>query len=715
MKTRPVLGVIACERSVNGEAAQVVMQRYLRAALQYADCSALIVPSLPDLVDADDLAGRLDGLLLTGSPSNIEPHRYGAGDAGEGPFDPSRDEMAAQLVEAMLARGRPVFGICRGLQEINVLLGGTLRRDLSAPDATLAHHAPEGAQLAAMFAHEHPVTLARDGILARALGAETLTVNSVHYQGVERLAPGLRAEAHAADGVVEAVSGQVGGAPVLAVQWHPEWKTDDNVQSQAFFRMLGCALRGEALEPDNDRGGRYDIAELRRQDLAHHLPSFQDYKLMEELGGARIITRAEGSTLYDGDDNAILDGMAGLWCVQVGYGREELAEVARRQIVELSYYNNFFRTATPPTVQLAAKIASLLGGRLQHVFFSNSGSEANDTVVRLVRYYWDLKGEPTRKTIIARHNAYHGSTVAGASLGGMTYMHVQGDLPIPGVARIMQPYAFEEGFGEDPVRFAARAAQALEDKILELGPENVAAFIGEPVQGAGGVIIPPEGYWPRIEAICRKYGVLLVMDEVITGYGRLGAWFGHHHFGVQPDLVSMAKGLSSGYLPIAATAVSAEIIDTLKAAHEDFSHGYTYSGHPVAAAVALRNIEIIEREGLVERTAQETAPALAAMLKKVAEHPLVGEARSIGLMGAVEIVAERGANRRFPGNAGAAAALVRDECIARGLMVRAVRDSIIMCPPLVITLAEIADLGRVLCAALDAAAVQLRKQEELTP
>lgn len=458
-----------------------------------------------------------------------------------------------------------------------------------------------------------------------------------------------------------------------------------------------------------DMPKNYDIAELRRLDLAHHLPSFQNYQFMEELGGSRIITRGEGSTIYDGDGAAILDGMAGLWCVQIGYGRRELADVAHAQMLELGFYNNFFRTATPPTILLAAKIASLLGGELQHVMFNNSGSEANDTVMRLVRYYWDLKQQPHRKTIIARHNAYHGSTVAGASLGGMTYMHVQGDLPIPGIARIMQPYHFGEGFGEDPHDFAMRAAQALEDQIIALGPETVAAFIAEPVQGAGGVVIPPDGYWARIEAICRKYGVLLVADEVITGFGRLGRWFGHQYYGFTPDIVSMAKGLSSGYQPISATAVSREIIATLKAANDDFSHGFTYSGHPVAAAVGLRNIEIIEREGLVERTERETGPALAAAMASVGEHPLVGEARTIGLLGALEIVAEPGTNQRFGGVDGLAAPIIRDECVARGLMVRAVRDTIVMSPPLVITLEEIERMRTILLAALDAAWPQLKQ------
>jgi len=448
----------------------------------------------------------------------------------------------------------------------------------------------------------------------------------------------------------------------------------------------------------------YDIAELRRLDVAHHLPAQASYRLIRDLGGSRIITRAEGSTIWDGDGNAILDGMAGLWCVDVGYGRKELAEVAYQQMLELPYYNSFFRTATAPAVELAAKIAGLLGGELQHVFFNSSGSESNDTVFRLVRTYWAIKGQKQRTVFISRRNAYHGSTVAGASLGGMSFMHVQGGLPIPGIEHVMQPYLFGEGFGEDPDAFAARAAQEVEDRILAVGPDKVAAFIGEPVQGAGGVIIPPPGYWPRVEAICRKYGILLVSDEVITGFGRLGEWFGFQKFGFRPDLVSMAKGLSSGYLPISATGVSREIVETLRSVDDDFVHGYTYSGHPVSAAVALRNIEILERERLVDRVRDDIGPYYAEALKRLDHHRLVGETRSMGLIGAVEIVSRKGTNRRFGGAEGKAGPLVRDACIARGLMVRAIRDSIVMCPPFVITREEVDRMVAIIAAALDDAA-----------
>jgi putrescine aminotransferase len=452
----------------------------------------------------------------------------------------------------------------------------------------------------------------------------------------------------------------------------------------------------------------HELAELRRLDVAHHLPGQSDYRLQAELGGSRIIVRAEGSTIHDADGNAILDGMAGLWCVDVGYGREELARAAYEQMLQLPYYNTFFKTASVPAVRLATELAARLGGELSHLFFNSSGSEAVDTALRLARHYWTVKGQPQRRIFISRWNAYHGSTVAGASLGGMKAMHAQGGLPIAGIEHVMQPYPFGDGYGEDPAKFALRAAAALEERILKVGAENVAAFIGEPVQGAGGVIIPPPGYWQQIEAICRKYAILLVSDEVICGFGRLGRWFGFQHFGVRPDIVTMAKGLSSGYLPISATAVAAPIVATLREAGGEFVHGYTYSGHPTCAAVALKNLEIIVRERLVERTALDSGPYLAAALGRLRSHRLVGEARSLGLIGAVEIVARPGSNARFAGKEGSAGPLVRDICIRRGLMVRAIRDSLVFCPPLIITHAEIDRLVDTIGLALDEAEPALR-------
>jgi putrescine aminotransferase len=459
------------------------------------------------------------------------------------------------------------------------------------------------------------------------------------------------------------------------------------------------------------RRPNYDIDALRRLDVAHHLPAQADYKLIAEQGGSRIITRAEGSTIYDGEGHALLDFMAGLWCVNVGYGREELARAAYEQMLELPYYNTFFKTATPPAIELAAKLAQKMGGTLSHVFFNNSGSEAVDTIFRLTRHYWTLMGEPQRRIFISRQNAYHGSTVAGASLGGMKAMHAQGGLPIPGIEHVMQPYPFGEGFGEDPALFLERVVGAIEERILSVGAEHVAAFIGEPVQGAGGVIIPPADYWTRVEALCRKYGILLICDEVICGFGRLGHWFGHHHYGIQPDMIAMAKGLSSGYLPISATGVAGHIVDVLKEKGGEFVHGFTYSGHPTCAAVALKNIEILEREDLITRTREVTGPYLAAALAALKDHPVVGEIRTLGLIGAIEIVAEKGTNRRFTEEGGGAALVLRDLCIKNGLMVRAIRDSIVFSPPLVITHGEIDCFVEILRRSLIEA---LPKMRELT-
>jgi putrescine aminotransferase len=447
----------------------------------------------------------------------------------------------------------------------------------------------------------------------------------------------------------------------------------------------------------------YDIAELRRLDVAHHLPAQADYGLLQRMGGSRIIVRSDGCWIHDGDGNVLLDAMAGLWCVQVGHGREELAKAAYDQMIELAYYNTFFKTAAPPTVQLAAKVAGLLGEPFSHVFFNNSGSEAVDTALRMARWYWQARGEPERTVLIGRVNGYHGSTIAGVSMGGMGAMRAQGGPWVPDIEHIIQPYAFE-AVGEDADAFGLRAAAALEEKILEVGPERVAAFMGEPVQGAGGVIIPPSTYWPAVEAICRKYGILLICDEVINGFGRLGEWFGFQHFGVTPDLVTMAKGISSGYLPISAVGVAAHVVETLRAADTDFVHGYTYSGHPTCAAVALKNLEIIEREDLVRRTREVSGPYLAQALAALADHALVGETRSLGLIGAVELVADKATRARFGDKPGQAGPIVRDLCIANGLMIRVIRDTMVMSPPLTISLGEIDQLVGIIRRSLDEAA-----------
>lgn len=446
----------------------------------------------------------------------------------------------------------------------------------------------------------------------------------------------------------------------------------------------------------------------QQQGAEHMLHPFGDSGAIGREG-ARIITRAEGVTLWDSEGNAYLDAFAGLWCVNLGYGRQELVDVASQQMAQLPYYNLFFKSATPPAVELARVLSEIAPAHINHTFFTNSGSEANDTVVRMVRRYWDLKGQPTKKTIIGRHNGYHGSTVAGASLGGMSHMHAQGDLPIPGIAHIRQPYWYGEGGDMTPDAFGRVAAQALEDKILELGPEHVAAFIAEPIQGAGGIIIPPATYWPDIERIVKQYDLLLVVDEVICGFGRTGQWFGSDYYGLTPDLMSIAKGLSSGYLPIGGVMVADRVAEVIKASGGEFNHGFTYSGHPVCAAVALENIRILREEGIVNRVRQETAPYLQAQLQTLADHPLVGEVRGVGMLGAVELVQDTVSRRRYP-EEGRVGTLCRDYALQQGLVLRATGDTMLMSPPLIIKPEEIDELVRKTRAALDQTQAQLEKE-----
>ncbi len=426
------------------------------------------------------------------------------------------------------------------------------------------------------------------------------------------------------------------------------------------------------------------------QDLSrdHHLAPFSDYKQLHEKG-PRVITKAQGVHLWDSEGNKILDGMAGLWCVAVGYGREELAEAASKQMRELPYYNLFFQTAHPPALELAKAISDVAPAGMSHVFFTGSGSEGNDTVLRLVRHYWALKGKPQKKVIIGRVNGYHGSTVAGASLGGMSGMHEQGDLPIPGIVHIPQPYWFGEGGDKTPEAFGIWAAEQLEQKILEVGVDNVAAFIAEPIQGAGGVIIPPDSYWPKVKEILARYDILFVADEVICGFGRTGEWFGSDYYGLKPDLMTIAKGLTSGYIPMGGVIVRDEVVKVLNEGG-DFNHGFTYSGHPVAAAVGLENLRILRDEKIVEKVREETAPYLQKRLRELNDHPLVGEVRGLGMLGAIELVKDKATRTRYEGKA--VGMICRQFCFDNGLIMRAVGDTMIIAPPLVISREEIDEL-----------------------
>ena len=440
-------------------------------------------------------------------------------------------------------------------------------------------------------------------------------------------------------------------------------------------------------------------AEWQELDREHHLHPFTDHKELYAQR-SRIISRADGVYIYDADGKKILDGMSGLWCVNAGYGRQELIDAASRQLQQLPYYNNFFQCTHPPAVELASILKQVSQPQFNRVFFTGSGSESNDTIVRMVRTYWDLMGQPERHTIISRKNAYHGSTVAAASLGGMAPMHKQSGLPIPGIVHVEQPYWFGSDRTMPPDEFGLAAARSIEDKINELGADKVAAFIGEPVQGAGGVIIPPDSYWPEVQRICDEYGILLISDEVITGFGRLGEWFGADYFGTTPDFMPFAKGVSSGYLPLGGVMVSDRVADVIIEKAGEFAHGYTYSGHPVACAVAIANIELLQREGLVDRIKGDIGPYLQGRWAKLAEHPLVGETRMVGLMGALELVKSKDPVERFPGKQGVGT-ICRDFLVNGGLVMRAVGDTIICAPPFTLSHAEADELIEKAWAALD--------------
>jgi putrescine aminotransferase len=428
-------------------------------------------------------------------------------------------------------------------------------------------------------------------------------------------------------------------------------------------------------------------ASLRARDARHHLHPFSDMAAVN-AEGTRIITRAHGVWLHDVDGREYLDGFSGLWNVAVGYGRHEIADAVHAQMLELPFYNNFFKSSNIPVIELAELLAELAPG-FTRTFFTNSGSEGNDTVIRMVRHYWQRRGKPAKTHFVGRRNGYHGSTIGGASLGGMAPMHAQGGLPIPGVIHVAQPWWWGEGGDRSPAEFGLWAAHEVGRAIDEVGAENVAAFIGEPVQGAGGVIVPPDTYWPEVERICRARDVLLVSDEVICGFGRLGTWFGCQHFGVTPDLMTIAKGLTSGYLPMGGVMVSEAFAEILTAGG-DFNHGYTTSGHPACAAAALANLAIIRRENLVERVRDVIGPYLATRWKALADHPLVGEARMVGMIGALELTPDKALRARFA-EAGVIGTFCRDVAYRAGLVLRATGDCMLIAPPFVLSEAE-ADL-----------------------
>jgi putrescine aminotransferase len=440
--------------------------------------------------------------------------------------------------------------------------------------------------------------------------------------------------------------------------------------------------------------------EWRDLDALHHLHPFSNHKSLRGVG-ARVIVKGDGPYIWDSEGNRILDGMAGLWTTNIGYGRVELADAARDQMIELPFYNTFFKTTHPPVIALSKKLAELTPPHINQVFYGSSGSESNDTAIRLIRHYWALKGEPSRRIIISRKQAYHGSTIAAGSMGGMSHMHQHSYPVYEGFRHIMDPYWYGEGKdGESLEEFGLRAAKALEDEILAVGPENVAAFAAEPVQGAGGVKIAPSTYWPAVQKIIDKYGILFLADEVITGFGRVGTWFASEYYGIKPNLITFAKAATSGYLPLSGLLVDDKIVEALLGHDDDFNHGYTFAGHPVACAVALKNLEIMEQDKLVPRVKEYGAPALAKMLAKFKDHPLVGEVRSVGLLGAIELVADKRTRRRFD-NPGRVGLMCRDHFFREGFIMRAVFDTMVCAPPLIWGDEQFAEAERVIGKALD--------------
>ncbi|KZC97417.1 aspartate aminotransferase family protein [Oceanibaculum pacificum] len=447
------------------------------------------------------------------------------------------------------------------------------------------------------------------------------------------------------------------------------------------------------------------------RDIAHHLHPYTNLKV-HETEGPLVITRGKGVYVYDEDGKDYLEAMAGLWSASLGFSEPRLVDAAVKQLKELPYYHTFTHKSHLPSIDLAEKLKSVAPVPMSKVIFQNSGSEANDTVVKLVWYYHNAIGKPEKKKIISRIKAYHGVTVASASLTGLPNNHRDFDLPIANILHADCPhyYRFAQD-GESEEDFATRLADNLEKLILKEGPETVGGFIAEPIMGAGGVIVPPKTYFEKIQAVLQKYDVLFIVDEVICGFGRTGNYWGSQTFDLKPDMLSCAKALSSSYLPISAVMVNEKVYQAMVVESEKigvFGHGYTYSGHPVCAAVALETLKIYEERNIVEHV-QQVGPRMQAGLRKFLDHPLVGEVRGTGLIGAVEMVQDKKSRASFDPKLGLGAKLAKI-AQANGLIVRAIGDSIAFTPPLVITEAEIDDMLARMKKSLDEALAWLDEQ-----
>jgi len=440
----------------------------------------------------------------------------------------------------------------------------------------------------------------------------------------------------------------------------------------------------------------FDLDQLRRLDRAHHLHPFTDHRAMHR-GGTHVVRAARGSTLVGEDGRELLDGLAGLWCVNIGHGREEILDAVAAQMRAVAFYPSFFNTTTEPAIRLAARLAGLAPARLRHAIFSNSGSEANETALKLIRAYWKLRGRREKTKVLARTFGYHGVTLATASLTGLPTCSEPFDLPLPGFLHVPGPNHY--GSGKSPAAYGAWCLEETERAIAREGAGTISAMFVEPVQGAGGVVVPPEGYLAELRELCRRHEILFVADEVITGFGRLGAWFASELWDLDPDLMTLAKGITSGYVPLGATMVSGEIAGALEAGGY-LAHGFTYTGHPVACAAALATLDVMEREKLVERVRDDVGPRFLAALERLAGHPAVAEVRGVGLIGALELKRPaRGPHAAAaPNSLGLAAhELAREE----GVVVRGIRDLVALSPPLVVTHSELDRMFAALERALD--------------
>lgn len=427
-------------------------------------------------------------------------------------------------------------------------------------------------------------------------------------------------------------------------------------------------------------------AQWQDLDTQNHLHPFTDYHAYNQKPG-RIINRAEHIYIFDTDNNQMLDAMSGLWCCSLGYSQPEIAEAVSRQFSQLPYYNNFFQCSNAPSIELAERLVKVTPKQFNHVFFTGSGSEANDTNIRLIRRYWDLKEQPNKRIILSRKNAYHGSTIAAASLGGFNSVHKQFE-KLPYVEHLPDPNWYCNGSDMSPEEFGIQTARELEKRIDELGEDNVAAFIAEPIQGAGGVIVPPESYWPEVQRILNERDILFVSDEVICGFGRTGSMFGCQTYNTQPDLITFAKAVTNGFQPLGGVMVSDKIADVITSKGGEFGHGFTYSGHPIACAAAIATMDIIERESMVDRVANDIGPYLQQKWIALQDHPIVGHVRVKGMVGSLELVRNKDTSERLE-DGEKSGTVCRDFCISNGLVMRAVGDSMIISPPFVCSHQEI--------------------------